>query len=82
MQKAEAYWRKTRKLTIVLLILWAALTFVMNWFAREINEIVIFGFPLGFYMGAQGLLVIYLMMIWYYNHQMKKLDARFGIDDE
>lgn len=82
MQKAEAYWRKTRKLTIGLLILWAVLTFVMNWYAREINEIVVFGFPLGFYMGAQGLLFIYLMMIWYYNHKMKKLDARFGIDDE
>ena len=82
MQKSEAYWRKTRKLTIGMLILWAVLTFVMNWFAREVNDIVIFGFPLGFYMNAQGLLVVYLAMIWFYNHKMKKLDARFGIDDE
>ena len=80
--RTDAYWRKTQKLTIGLLVIWALLTFLMNWFAREINEIVIFGFPLGFYMGAQGLLVIYLVMIWFYNHKMKKLDARFGIDDE
>lgn len=82
MPKTDAYWRKTQKLTIGLLVIWALLTFLMNWFAREINEIVIFGFPLGFYMGAQGLLVIYLVMIWFYNHKMKELDARFGIDDE
>lgn len=79
---AGAYWRITQRLTIALIVTWGAITFLLNWFAREINEIVFFGFPLGFYMGAQGLLVIYLAMIWLYNRKMKKLDARFGIDDE
>lgn len=82
MADTNAYWRKTRRLTVSLLVFWIFLTFVMNWFAREINEIVIFGFPLGFYMGAQGVMVIYLAIIWFYNRQMRKLDAQFGIDDE
>lgn len=82
MPNTNAYWRKTRRLTISLLVLWLLITFVMNWFAREINEMVVFGFPLGFYMGAQGILVVYLGMIWFYNRRMRKLDAEFGIDDE
>jgi putative solute:sodium symporter small subunit len=82
MPDTNAYWRKTRRLTIGLLVFWLLITFVMNWFAREINEIVVFGFPLGFYMGAQGVLIIYLAMIWFYNRRMRKLDTQFAIDDE
>ena len=82
MADSNIYWRKTRALTIALLLLWLVVTFLMSWFARELNEIVIFGFPLGFYMGAQGVLVFYLAIIWFYNYQMRKLDAEFNIDDE
>jgi len=76
------YWEKTRRLTFVLLFFWALVTFVLNWFANELNQIVVFGFPLGFYMAAQGELLIYLLIIWYYNRSMARLDAEFGIDDE
>lgn len=80
--KRDSYWRRTRRLTAGLFLIWGLVTFVMNWFARELNEIVIFGFPLGFYMGAQGILIIYLLIIWVYNRRMRALDERFGIDDE
>jgi putative solute:sodium symporter small subunit len=33
-------------------------------------------------MAAQGALVIYLLIIWWYNRQMRKLDAEFGVDDD
>jgi len=82
MTKADAYWRRTRRLTFVLLICWIFITFGLTWFARTINEIVILGFPLGFYMAAQGALVIYLLIIWWYNRQMKKIDAEFGVEDD
>jgi putative solute:sodium symporter small subunit len=82
MAGCELYWRKTRRLTMVLLVFWFAVTFVMNWYAPELNCFTLFGFPLGFYMGAQGSLVIYLAIIWYYNRRMRRLEAEFGIDDE
>jgi putative solute:sodium symporter small subunit len=78
----DAYWKKTRKLTIVLLFIWGIVTFGVNWFARELNQYTFLGFPLGFYMGAQGILVVYLLIIGYYNYKMRKLDIEFGIDDE
>lgn len=79
---ADDYWRKTKRLTWRLLAIWIFATFVMNWFARELNAFVFLGFPLGFYMDAQGLLLIYLAIIWFYNRQMRRLEAEYGIDDE
>ena len=81
MNKAAQYWRRTRRLTFFLLFFWAAVTFGLTWYAREINEFVILGFPLGFYMAAQGALVIYMLIIWFYNRAMRKLDAEFGVED-
>lgn len=80
--KADTHWRKTRRLTFMLLLFWIVVTFGLTWFARSINEIVILGFPLGFYMAAQGTLVLYLLIIWWYNRRMKKLDTEFGIEGD
>ena len=78
----SGYWQKTKQLTIGLLLVWFFVTFVMNWFAREANQVIFFGFPLGFYMVAQGIMIIYLGIIWFYNRQMQRLDQKFSLDNE
>ena len=78
----EGYWEKTRRLTLTLLVLWVAVTFILSWFAPWLNQWQFLGFPLGFYMAAQGSLFLYLLMIWIYNRRMRQLDDEFGIDDE
>lgn len=50
----ESYWRRNLQMTAVLLTIWFIVTFVVSFYARELADIVILGFPLGFYMGAQG----------------------------
>ena len=82
MPEADIHWQKTRRLTFILLFFWIFVTFGLTWFSRSINEVVILGFPLGFYMAAQGALVVYLLIIWWYNRQMKKLDAEFGVEED
>lgn len=81
MPSREEYWRRTRRLTLMLLVVWVAVTYVVSWFARDLNEITVLGFPLGFYMGAQGSLFIYLLIVWYYCRAMNRLDAEFGVDE-
>ncbi|MBC7781271.1 MAG: DUF4212 domain-containing protein [Proteobacteria bacterium] len=84
-ERHEEYWRKTLRLTAILLAIWFVVTFVVSWFARELNEIVVFGFPLGFYMGAQGALIVYVALIGYYAYYMNRLDSEYGVsegDDE
>lgn len=79
--KHRQYWQRNLRLTGVLLAIWFVATYVVSYFARELNEIVIAGFPLGFYMGAQGALIIYVLIIWYYARSMNKLDREYGVHE-
>ena len=47
----------------------------------QFNEIVIAGFPLGFYMGAQGSLIIYVLIIVYYAKTMNAMDKEYGVHE-
>ena len=84
--KEDAYWRRTVRLTVVLLLLWFLVTFAVSFFARELNEITVFGFPLGFYMGGQGVLVIYVAIVGFFAWRMNAIDAGYAArrsnDDE
>ena len=77
----RSYWRKNLNITIVLLAIWFVATFVMGFFARPLAEITFFGWPLSFYMGAQGSLIIYVVLIWFYAKKMHVLDAEHGVDE-
>ena len=78
----QDYWQRTRRLTFALLGFWLCVTFGSTWFARDINQIVILGFPLGFYMAAQGALIIFLVIVLIYDRWMIRLERRYGLDDE
>ena len=80
-QKHEEYWRRNLVMTGGLLLVWFIATFVEAWFARELNGITFFGFPLGFYMSAQGSLAIYVIIIGIYAMYMRKLDLEYGVDE-
>lgn len=80
-EKHNEYWRKNLMYTAVLLLVWFVVTFVEAWFARELNGITFFGFPLGFYMSAQGSLAIYVAIIGIYAILMRKLDLEYNVDE-
>jgi putative solute:sodium symporter small subunit len=80
-QKHHDYWNKNLVITGILLFFWFLTTFVVGWFSGELNGIVIFGFPMGFYMNAQGSLIIYVVLIWYYQRYMNNLDLEYGVDE-
>jgi putative solute:sodium symporter small subunit len=73
------YWRKNLVVTAVLLLVWFVATFVEAWYARELNQVTFLGFPLGFYMSAQGSLVIYVLIIWFYARYMNRLDVEYDV---
>ncbi|EXI77946.1 MAG: putative solute:sodium symporter small subunit [Candidatus Accumulibacter appositus] len=77
--KHRDYWRRNLKMTALLLAVWFAVSFVVSFFARNLAEITVMGFPLGFYMGAQGAPLIYLVIIWWYARYMNRLDRRYGV---
>lgn len=72
-----AYWQATQKLTAFLMFVWLLLTFVMAYFARELATINFFGWPLSFYMSAQGSLILFIIIIYVYARRMQRLDERY-----
>jgi putative solute:sodium symporter small subunit len=79
-QKHVEYWNRNLKITALLLTIWFVVTFVFGWFARELNEITFIG-PLGFYMGAQGALIVYVVIIWFYARYMNNMDKEYGVHE-
>lgn len=78
-EKHRQYWSKNLALTAILLAIWFVVTYVVGYFARELNEITFLGFPLAFYMGAQGALIIYVVIIFFYAKRMNTLDKEYGV---
>ena len=80
-EKHKEYWSRNLQVTAILLGIWFLVTFVEAWFARELNAVTFFGFPLGFYMSAQGSLAIYVILIGVYAWYMTALDKEYGVDE-
>jgi putative solute:sodium symporter small subunit len=72
------YWRKNLRITAFLLSIWFFVTFVLIYFARDL-DFKFFGWPFSFWVAAQGALVVYCVIIWYYAHYMNKLDIEYGV---
>ena len=79
--KHHEYWRRNLVITAILLFIWFVVTFVEAWYARELNAITFFGFPLAFWFSAQGSLAIYVVIIGVYAYLMGKLDKEYGVDE-
>jgi putative solute:sodium symporter small subunit len=80
-ERHREYWSKNLRITWILLAVWFVVTFVVGYFARNLN-FSFFGWPFSFWVGAQGALVIYVLIIWYYAHYMNKLDQEYGVAEE
>lgn len=78
----EAHWAKTKNLTFIVLVLWFIFSFVVHWFANVLNSITFIGFPLGFYMAAQGSLIVFVVLIFWLAHRQNKIDEEFGVAEE
>ncbi len=73
-QRREMYWRRVRRLTTALMLLWFIATFSTIFFARELSGIAVLGWPFPFYMAGQGLTLLYLLIVAVYMKRMEHLD--------
>lgn len=75
-----AHSRRRLRMTALLLVVWFVVTFVVSYFARNLN-FEFFGWPFSFWMGAQGSVIIYCAITWFYAAYMDRLDAERGVGD-
>jgi len=80
-EKHRTYWQANLRISAILLFIWFVVTFVVSYFARDLN-FTFFGWPFSFWMGAQGSLVVYCLIIWFYANYMNKLDVQHGVSED
>ncbi|UOD31552.1 DUF4212 domain-containing protein [Massilia violaceinigra] len=73
----RAHWRRTRRITAILLLAWLATGFCTVFFARELAAWSLAGWPLPFYLAAQGASLVYLAILGAYVLAMRRADRRF-----
>lgn len=74
------HWRKTRRLTAGLLTLWFLVSFVVTYWARDL-DFVFLGWPFSFWMAAQGTMLVYGLIIGGYAWAMDRLDRAHGVQE-
>jgi len=79
-ERHRRYWRKNLRVTAALLAIWFMVSFVVTFFARELS-FNFFGWPFSFWVGAQGALVVYCLVIGFYAWYMNRLDVEHGVDE-
>lgn len=76
------HWEKTRSLMFVMLGLWVFFGFVIHMFVNALNNIVILGFPLGYYMAAQGSLIAFVIMLFVFARKQNAIDEEHGVAED
>lgn len=79
--RRAAHWQATQRLTVVLLLVWLLTGCLTVFYARELLHLQLFGWPLPFYMAAQGASLVYLAIIAFYAWRMRRLDRQFHAGD-
>ena len=77
-----AYWRKTTRLMWTIMFLWFIFSFGVHFFAVQLNSITFLGFPLGFYMAAQGSLIAFVVMLFVFARQQDRIDREHGFAED
>jgi len=73
------HWERTRRLMIIHLTIWFIFSYVVHWFAPQLNKISFIDFPLGFYMAAQGSLIVFVVQLFIFAKQQEKIDRECGV---
>jgi putative solute:sodium symporter small subunit len=82
LEARQGHWIKTRNLTLVIMALWFFFAFVVHWFATPLNEIKFLGFPLGYYMAAQGSLIAFVVLIFWFAAKQNSIDEECGVHED
>jgi putative solute:sodium symporter small subunit len=80
-ERHRKYWQANLRITAILLAIWFLVTFGLGYFARDLN-FTFFGWPFSFWVGAQGALIVYCLIIWFYARYMNNLDRQYGFGED
>ena len=79
-EQQAAYWRRNLRYIVVLLSVWAAVSYGASiLLADALDAVKIGGFPLGFWFANQGSILTFVALIFVYVKLMNDLDRKYGV---
>ena len=81
-QGEDRYWRRTSTLMWTMFALWVFFSFIVHMFVNQLNAVQFLGFPLGFYMAAQGSLIAFVVMLFLFAKQQDQIDREHGFAED
>jgi putative solute:sodium symporter small subunit len=81
-RQRSRYWLHTMLLAAGVAVLTVACSFVLPPFAREFNTGTLLGFPLGFYIAAQGIVIVLIIAVYWSGSRQAQTDRKFGAIDD
>ena len=82
MSKKERHWEKTKGLMILTLSIWFIFSIVIFMFGSSLNEGSFLGYPLAYYMCAQGSIIAFVVLIFWFANRQEKIDEEFGFAEK
>lgn len=79
--RADDHWQRTRRLMVRCLSIWFFFAFLIHFFADALNQIIVLGFPLGWYMAAQGSLIVFVILCFWFAWAQQKIDNECEFHD-
>lgn len=76
------YWTRTSRLMWTIFALWICFSFVAPLLAVPLNTVKFLGFPLGFYVAAQGSLIAFVVLCVWNAIAQNKIDEEFGVQED
>ena len=80
----EAHWSRTRTLMFAHLVVWFFFGYIVQMFVKPLNQIIspVLNFPLGFYMAAQGSLIVFVVQLFVFAKQQERIDRECGMAED
>ena len=78
MSNKERHWEKTKGLMMLTLAIWFVFSIGIFMFGESLNNGSFLGYPLAYYMCAQGSIIIFVVLIFWFANRQEKIDEEFG----
>ena len=82
MSNKERHWEKTKGLMLLTLAIWFVFSIVIFMFGEGLNNGSFLGYPLAYYMCAQGSIIIFVVLIFWFANRQEKIDEEFGFAEK
>ena len=82
MSNKEKHWEKTKSQMIITLLLWFFFGYLIFMFGSSLNSASFLGYPLAYYMCAQGSIMAFVIILFRSANRQEKIDEECGFTEK